>query len=252
MPRPRRLIVDAYNVLHVTGVLDPDHAGPDLEELAELIATSRWAGIPATLACDGPGRDAGRFKPPTGVSVVYAGAGRDADTLIEGMIGRDSAPRSLRVVSSDRRIQRAARRRRAGWMSSEDFLQGLNRDAHRNGIRTAPAAPGPSVPLPDAAVARWLERFGVGSDHPLRRLQATAGRDEPLSGAGGSGPGRNAEGDAGRPRRPGGESADADPVLRQAVEEWRDRLHPDDLDMRRWIAGVEPIRRADGSSGSRR
>lgn len=252
MPRPRRLIVDAYNVLHVTGVLDPDHAGPDLEELAELIASSRWAGVPATLACDGPGGDVGRFKPPTGVSVVYAGAGRDADTLIEGMIGRDSAPRSLRVVSSDRRIQRAARRRRAGWMSSEDFLLGLNRDAHRAGARPGSSVRSPAVPLPDAAVARWLERFGVGSDHPLRRLRATAGRDEPLLGAGGDGPGGNADRDAGRSRRAGADTPDADPVLRQAVEEWRDRLHPDDLDMRRWIAGVEPIRRADGSSGSRR
>ncbi len=251
MPLPRRIIVDAYNVLHVTGVLDPDHAGPDLEQLAELIAASRWAGVLATLACDGPGRDTGRFQPPTGISVVYAGQGRDADSLIEGMIGRDSAPRSLRVVSSDRRIQRAARRRRAGWMSSEDFLQGLNHDAKRSVSRVIGAAGSPAVPLPEAAVARWLERFGVGDGHPLRRFQAAAGRDEAL-GSGGGGHIRNAEAVGGRARRSEVASTDADPVLRQAFEEWRDRLHPDDLDMRRWISGVEPARRSDEPPESRR
>lgn len=251
MPRPRRIIVDAFNVLHVTGVLDRDHAGPDIEDLAGLIAASRWAGVPTTLACDGPGSGAAKFRPPAGVSVVFAGAGRDADSLIEEMIGGDSAPRSLRVVSSDRRLQRAARKRRAGWISSEDFLRGLNHDAQRSGTRIGASAPGPAVPLPDEAVARWLERFGVGDGHPLRRLRAAAGRDEPIAEEFGR---RDAAGTGNRsPQRgPAAEPTDADPVLRQAFDEWRDRLHPDDLDMRRWIAGVEPTRRPEEPPASLR
>ena len=38
------LLIDAYNVLHVVGVLPPDLAGIDLEELAILIAKSRFRG----------------------------------------------------------------------------------------------------------------------------------------------------------------------------------------------------------------
>ena len=46
------VLVDAYNVLHVVGVLPPEHAGIDLEELADLIAASRYGGHPVLLVCD--------------------------------------------------------------------------------------------------------------------------------------------------------------------------------------------------------
>jgi len=40
-----------------------------------------------------------------------------------------------------------------------------------------------------------------------------------------------------------------DPVLRAALEEWRDRLTVDDLDMQRWVDGVTPLKGRDGTRG---
>jgi hypothetical protein len=38
-----------------------------------------------------------------------------------------------------------------------------------------------------------------------------------------------------------GPVGELDPVLRAALEEWREVLSADDLDMSRWIDGVEPL-----------
>src|SRR5690606_36987961 len=103
MARPRKLLIDAYNVLHVTGVLAPEHAGPDLADLADLISRSRWSHLTTRLVCDGAGL--GTLDLPGKIEAVFAGPGGDADSLIETLLQRDSAPRSVRVVSSDRRLR---------------------------------------------------------------------------------------------------------------------------------------------------
>lgn len=228
MARPRKLLVDAYNVLHVTGVLAPEHAGPDLTELAELIAKSRWSALRVRLVCDGaspgPLQLAGR------VEAVFAGAGADADSLIEELLRQDSAPRAVRVISSDRRLRIAAQRRRAGWMASEEFLRRLNLDAGRQAKAAVRAAP--PLPNEDRSVEGWLERFGVPPDDPLRRLQSAAGRPE---GANHNEAPPSSKPDRVPPRAP------LDPAIEEALEEWRNRLAPDDLDMSKWISGVDPI-----------
>lgn len=227
MPRPRRLIIDAFNVLHVTGVLDTQHAGPGLADLADLIVSSQWGKIRSSLICDGPGVNA-RMKPPGNVEIIYAGAGKDADTLIESIVEASSAPRLLSVVSSDRRIQQAARRRRAEVISSDAFLQRLNLDANRR-PSSKPRSPGhlkPDGPLPLPDVKQWLGRFGITDSDPIRKAKP-AGQSPPKS----SEPGHT-EHDAPPPN---------DPAIDEALQEWRGRLSLDDLDMSRWIEGVQPL-----------
>lgn len=238
MPKPRRILVDAYNVLHVTGVLSPEVAGPDLQDLAELIALSRWASIPAQLICDGKATKAAR--PPRGVKIVYAGAGKDADSLIESLIERDTAPRSLRIVSSDRRLRNAARRRKASWMSSEDFLRALNHDAGRPS-RGKLSSGKPPAPVPEGSVERWLADLGVEPNDPLRQIQSAAGDDVSMNGQPN---GRRS------PKQTPLPAIEHDPVIEEALNEWRNELDRDDLDMSRWIAGVEPIHDPDESPPS--
>ena len=50
---PEEDIKDAYNVLHVTGILPPEIAGPDLPALARLVARSRYTDRACWLVCDG-------------------------------------------------------------------------------------------------------------------------------------------------------------------------------------------------------
>lgn len=232
MPRPRHLIVDAYNVLHVTGVLSPEHAGPDLVGLAELIAQSRFATIRTTLVCDGAAEE--RFKLPARIDVHFAGKGQDADSHIESILARDSAPRTLRVISSDRRLRIAARKRKAGWMASDEFLRCLNLDAGR-GRRVGAPLVKPDSPLDETGVQRWLHRFGVDDDDALRRIQSSAGQDDRHRSES-----AGAEGDQSPLPH-----VEHDPAIEQALQEWRDQLSPDDLEMSRWISGVEPIRKPD-------
>jgi hypothetical protein len=64
------------------------------------------------------------------------------------------------VVSSDRRVQVAARKRRAQWLTSESFLGHLLRDAAGAALGKVPSGPRDRVPLGRAEVDHWVREFG--------------------------------------------------------------------------------------------
>lgn len=200
-----RLIIDTYNVLHVTGVLPPELAGPDAVKLAKLIRRSRWAGSDVRLVCDGA---AGNLVLPadlaagSGIRVVFAGHGPDAaDIMIENIIARDSAPRSLLVVSSDRRVLTAARKRRSVAMTSERFLGRLAEDV----LASGGGLPGGRGGVDHGSAAMWLREFGI----------------EPSAGVAEDGP------------------APGEPVDALDAELDEMGFGADELDMGRWVDGVE-------------
>ncbi|MDY7107261.1 MAG: NYN domain-containing protein [Planctomycetota bacterium] len=145
------LIIDTYNVLHVTGVLPPEIAGIDAAGLIDLIRQSRYRHRRTTLVCDGTpaeGAPVGRIGP---VTVRYGGPGPTADALIATIIRRSSSPRRLTIVSSDRAVQREGRRRRCEVLSSEQFLEHLAADheqAEAGGAKKPDRPPTPE-PGPD-------------------------------------------------------------------------------------------------------
>ena len=161
-----KVIIDTMNVLHTTGVLPPEMAGLDVAGLMEHMARGRWAHNQVVLVCDGnppPGR--GSMK-RGGISTVFAGAGREADDLIEELIHRSHAPSQLLVVSSDRRIIKAARRRKCHTMRADAFLRSLKHDAERT---RASGAPRQNNTKPVGRVSRkaaeeWRSRFGLTAD----------------------------------------------------------------------------------------
>ncbi|MEM1183612.1 MAG: NYN domain-containing protein [Planctomycetota bacterium] len=270
------LLVDAYNVLHTVGVLPPDLAGQDVPGLIRLIAHSRYADRELTVVCDGIG------SKDRGVSfgharVLFSGAEREADDLIERLIDRYTKGRTLTVVSSDRRLQRAAKRGRAEGLSSRDFLKHLLDDHRQIPIRdkTGGWAPRAAVPLDPYSVAAWMTEFGFESpptDSPQSvkteyleraRTKAAAEAHEKTQTTTDTAFGDRlglpaiptpepAPGPAPEPQ-PEPESAPMsdqpgvtrmlyiDDALRAALEEWRDVVSEDDLDMSRWIKGVDPI-----------
>lgn len=157
------LILDCYNVLHAT--MPPSLAGLDEAGLCRVLSRSRWAGEAVALVCDGLPKALRRIESPvSGVEIVYAGHGRSADDLIIAMIDADTAPRRLVVVSSDRQIQKAARRRRAIALSSDRFIATLAADGPLPRTGDAGGAR-PSDDKPDARhmdddeLARWLRTF---------------------------------------------------------------------------------------------
>lgn len=153
------LLLDAYNILHVVGVLPPDLAGIDLDELADLVADSRFRGDEAILVCDGvPKRHA--VTHPS-VHVRFAGAGRTADETIVRLVRRSSAPKRITVVTSDREIVQAVRRRRAGVIPSDRFLAMLAEDHTRPGSPSRSSSTSAMHPSDRRQVDAWLRLFRV-------------------------------------------------------------------------------------------
>lgn len=259
------LIVDAYNVLHLTGVLPPDLAGLDVPGLIGLVAKSRYGRRSVTVVCDGGGSNAsgarfGRAR------VLFSGHQNEADDVIERLIDRYAHGGGLSVVSSDKRLRRAAKCRGAESIASERFLEELADDA-RHPERERGAAFVHEVPLDPYSVRHWLEEFGLdvpppappapaAKEKPAPRAKATVDKKaEPPAGFGErlrvelpkepAPPAEPVEPEVSEPPAPA--QLPGDPVVRQALEEWRGSLTLDDLDMRRWISGVTPIKKRPGS-----
>lgn len=155
------VLIDAYNVLHVTGVLPPERAGIGLAELVGLLRTSRYAKEELVVVCDGTPGDEPRPREAGSVEIVYSGRGRTADDLIIERIERTTAPRRLLVVSSDQEIVRAARRRRSRPVASAEFLQLLLADADAAEHAPREAYRPPPGPLDDRQVQLWRRIFDV-------------------------------------------------------------------------------------------
>ncbi len=257
------IIIDTYNVLHTPGVLPLGLAGLDVDGLCRLIAAGRYASREITLVCDGHGKDARRGT----MQIVFAADSGDADSWIEDRLARDSAPRRILVVSSDRRIRRAADKAGAAALSSATFLAQLAIDLERKKPRPRPRF-ATDLPLDALSVAYWAGQFGLTREE-MMRLEAesraiTPGIEarESRVGSDESGKSKNAqkarhqvveEAPHGAPSLGEGLSRpefDAralaeDPVIRSALEHWSGRLSLDDLDMRRWLdstpTGQSPI-----------
>ncbi len=83
-----------------------------------------------------------------------------ADEVIADMVGRDSAARRLLVVSTDRQVQRVARRRRAHVLRSDAFWIGMIRDLERP-VRLPIEPPEKRTGLSDGQSSDWLDYFGL-------------------------------------------------------------------------------------------
>lgn len=160
------LIIDCYNLLHAT--MPEALAGLDTTGLCRLLGRPAARRIlnrrRFVVVCDGapgPGRPAA--SPVEHVELVYAGHRRSADDVIVERIDGCSAPRRLTVVSGDRAIRRAARRRRSEVIDSDRFvgrLLAIVAAPARGGTASASPKPG-DAPLSPDQVARWARAFGL-------------------------------------------------------------------------------------------
>ncbi|HWE35006.1 MAG TPA: NYN domain-containing protein, partial [Isosphaeraceae bacterium] len=110
-----------------------------------------------------------------GISVVYAVDNECADERIEELIAAHSAPKTLTVVSSDRRIRLAASRRKAVAVTADDFwvkLDALKSRRHSGSDAQEPPAPVDRPPdrvLTAEESAYWANEFGDLDQRPETR-----------------------------------------------------------------------------------
>jgi hypothetical protein len=105
-----------------------------------------------------PGGLAGQIE-ATGIEVRYS-AGRTADEVIMELISAHTAPRRLTVVSSDREIRKAARRRRCMVLTSPQFAKQLQEESPR----PSPPFQEPKEKqrgLTEQQSSEWLKEFGL-------------------------------------------------------------------------------------------
>jgi predicted RNA-binding protein with PIN domain len=163
------LLIDGYNLLHATGIIGRGIGPGGLERsrlalLGFLAASIAPEELPRTTvvfdAQDAP-RGLPRIIRHRGLTVRFATQRQSADELIEELILADTAPRRLVVVSSDRRIQRAAKRRKAKAVASDVWYAEAirNRRQRADAAETMPSRP--PVPLLAEDVEYWIRQFGL-------------------------------------------------------------------------------------------
>lgn len=162
------LLIDGYNLLNVTGIFGQDGPGTALHRtrlaFLEFLASSftkRQRGQ-TTIVFDAAGAPPG--LPHTisheGMTIHFARRHSNADEMIEELLEVWKSPRALTVVSSDHRVQRAARQRGATFVDSEvwyaDTLTARRKRAKNAEDNTAKPS---GIPSPDET-AHWLREFG--------------------------------------------------------------------------------------------
>lgn len=172
------LLIDGYNLMYGAGIVG-DVRGPRGFErsraaligmVSRVVTASERAGT--TIVFDAA--DAPPGLPSTidyeGITVRFARGYADADELLEELIAADHTPRRLTVVSSDHRVQRAAKRRKAEAVDSDVWFDAALRRLREGaaGARGDDAAK-PQASGGDAEVKFWLERI-VGDREIEREL----------------------------------------------------------------------------------
>ncbi len=154
-------IIDGHNLLWLI-----EEMGQGEEEISELQMCKMVGGYlkaigeTGEIIFDGTGPDdKSVFDNVTNLDVFFAGASKDADTVIEGKIKATTGPRELVIVSSDRRLRRAAKVRGATAIKSQDFWESLQRELHKK--KTTREPKGKRTGLTEGETKQWLKFFGL-------------------------------------------------------------------------------------------
>ena len=162
------LLIDGYNLLNAVGIIGRGVGPGGLERsrlallnfLAESLAPEELPQATVVFDAHDPPPGLPRVLEHRGLTVRFASQYEDADSQIEELIRRASSPRRLTVVSSDHRIQRAARRRKARPVDSDVwYAEIVRRRAERQALRRD-VPERPYVPLLEEDVNYWIRQFG--------------------------------------------------------------------------------------------
>ncbi len=153
-------IIDGHNLLHAIPKLDESLALISDIQLCRILSSyMKLIGQTGEIIFDGTGpRDKSGFDNMNNIEVFFAGLGTDADTVIEDKIGASTAPKRLIIVSSDRRLRKAARTRKATSVKSEEFWNNMNKQLSRKRPKKEPGAK--RYGLSESETKQWLDIFG--------------------------------------------------------------------------------------------
>ena len=155
------IVIDGHNLLWAVREIP---GGPEVRDEAGLChVVSRYlrsVGDKGEIVFDGTGpSDKTVFDSISSLDVFFAGLGADADTVIEDKLRASTATREMTVISSDRRLRRAAQSQRATAMKCDEFWRIVKAELSRASAEQEPSAKRRG--LSESETDRWLEMFGL-------------------------------------------------------------------------------------------
>ena len=155
-------IIDGHNLLHTIFKLEGDSGAISDVGLCRILGRYfTLTGEKGEMIFDGTGPpDKGGFDNISNLEVFFAGLRTDADTVIEDKIRANTAPKRLAVVSSDRRLRSAARKRKATSIKSDVFWNDVQKQLSKK--RPAKEPTEKRQGLNEGETEKWLEFFGFG------------------------------------------------------------------------------------------
>lgn len=155
-------IIDGHNLMWAIQKTNPDNY--PLIDIQLCRTINRYLikiNEKGVIVFDGTGpKDKSIFDDVSNLEVVFSGVKAEADDVIEDKIRVNTAPKRLAVVSNDRRIRDAARKRKAVSVKSEAFWQNVERilKERKNKPKEPPQK---RTGLSESETKQWLEFFGV-------------------------------------------------------------------------------------------
>lgn len=180
-----RTIVDGYNVIFNRGWLNETGHSMALEQSRDRLIRELADRIPATdrarvtIVFDAkthPIKNVAAESLDRGFRILFAAEHDEADSLIEDLIRRHSNPKLLKIVSDDRRLKTAAKRRKAKWIGVEMWLEQLEKN---------PPCVIPDLPPVDKSSLEqldhdWIAEFGLDDASQQNGPPTAAERDDSL------------------------------------------------------------------------
>ncbi|MHC4075808.1 MAG: NYN domain-containing protein [Planctomycetota bacterium] len=155
------VIIDGYNLLHsIQNVSEGSGSIDDIQMCRIVGQYLGFVGEQGVVVFDGIGPpEKSGFYNIGNLEVIFSGQRSDADTVIEIKIKASTAPKRLRIVSSDRRLRDAARARKATVTKSEQFWYDIQKRLSRKKTKKEPSAKCRGIS--GSETRQWLKLFGL-------------------------------------------------------------------------------------------
>ncbi len=136
------LLIDGYNLMHAAGMAQHDYKPGELLKcrtqllryLLGKLSAAEIRGTTIVFDARDPPPDRPAQVVVSGLKVLFANPGGDADVVIQEWLARHPSPRRVTLVSSDRVLQRAARGCRSKFIGSDEFLHEMERRRGRAAV----------------------------------------------------------------------------------------------------------------------
>ncbi len=156
------LVIDGYNLLRAIQNLTEHSSNITDVQLCQIVDEYLYRiKKRGSIVFDGVGpREKEAFNNLRNLEVVFSGTSHEADDVIEKLVRQSSAPKMLTVVSNDRRIKAAAKKRKATTVDCVDFWMEVLKTIEKKRKRQVEPQ-GKFIGISEAETEYWLREFGL-------------------------------------------------------------------------------------------